>query len=150
MPSKVPRTSSHEPSPRAKPDGDGPCSTRLALGTCSWGCPLEPKASYHWGLGLPGLLEVCFRKHRGGSWEALYSRAGPSSPTILHQKLEGKCESEHCMDLVFSVVHAIKTGQEQGMDRKRMYGKVVGKEGLLVKMEMAVSLSKHLKTLEPK
>lgn len=54
------------------------------------------------------------------------------------------------MHLVFSVVHAIKTGQEQGMDRKRMYGKVVGKEGLLVKMEMAVSLSKHLKTLEPK
>lgn len=48
------------------------------------------------------------------------------------------------------MVHAIKTGQEQGMDRKRMYGKVVGKEGLLVKMEMAVSLSKHLKTLEQK
>lgn len=36
------------------------------------------------------------------------------------------------------------------MDRKRMYGKVVGKEGLLVKMEMAVSLSKHPKTLEQK
>lgn len=48
------------------------------------------------------------------------------------------------------MVHAIKTGQEQGMDRKRMYGKVVGKEGLLVKMEMAVSLSNHLKTLEQK
>lgn len=37
------------------------------------------------------------------------------------------------------------------MDRKRMFGKVVGKEGLLVKMEMAVSLSKQSpKTLEQK
>lgn len=45
----------------------------------------------------------------------------PSRPHDLSQKWKGKRDFEDWIDLVFSVVHILKSGQEQGMGREEVW-----------------------------
>lgn len=98
-----------QPTPWAGAFSACPASLRRP---CSPTCSTWPRRC---AAGVQACLacepSVC-RGDREASWETL-----PSSPHDLSQKWKGKYDFEDWIDLVFSVVHILKSGQEQGMGR---------------------------------